>query len=311
MDQKRIIVTGVNGFLGGAIARQLANHYAVFGIGTAPQDDDFAAGHYTSLRMPDDELFYLVRQINPDAFVHCAGGASVQASFEDPERDFQNGPVLTLHVLEALRRANSSATLIFPSSAAVYGNPKQLPIRETDLLQPISPYGCHKEISETLILDYARLYKIHYLILRIFSCYGPGLKKQLLWDACNKIWDGDFEFYGTGEETRDFVYVSDVSDFIVTMLDDRLSGSIVNIANGCQITIKDIVHQIISLAKKTATPCFKGLARNGDPLHWEASIDLAGSLGFKPHVSFAEGIGNYYRWFCAAQESSKGGSYVN
>ena len=108
-------------------------------------------------------------------------------SFKDPLFDFNLNVFNVFKILEAIKLFNDKCKFVNLSSAAVYGNPDILPIIETSTILPISPYGFHKSISETIVKEYYSVYKIQSISLRVFSVYGEYLKKQLFWDLYNKI----------------------------------------------------------------------------------------------------------------------------
>ena len=114
-----------------------------------------------------------------------------------------------------MRLYAKDSQLVIPSSAAVYGQKNEKSISVHDVLNPVSPYGNHKRICETLSKFYSNYYKLRISIIRLFSLYGPGLKKQLLWDACNKIYSGDQIYSGTGLEKRDWIYIEDAINLIL------------------------------------------------------------------------------------------------
>src|SRR3990167_1898942 len=103
------------------------------------------------------------------------------------------------------------ATLVYHSSATVYGLAKQLPISEDATLRPISPYGVYKSMAEQLCQVYDNYYQLSIAVVRLFSIYGAGLQMQLLLDGCNKLCMGQAEFFGTGEEIRDCLHVIDAA----------------------------------------------------------------------------------------------------
>ena len=212
---KAVIITGAGGFLGIFTARHLASvGWKVIGVGdkTPPPDLLPLFSRFCQWPLPDCRFSDLVREIRPELCVHCAGYASVPGSFLNPEEDFTFGPSLTFNLLEQFRRYSPLTSFIFLSSAAVYGNPKTLPINEHLDLQPTSPYGYHKMMAETICEEYAILFGIRTAILRIFSAYGSGLRRQVVWDICKNMTQcQELVLQGTGKESRDFVHAFDIA----------------------------------------------------------------------------------------------------
>lgn len=293
---ERLLITGINGFIGSHAAAHFSKRFAVAGLDTGPVDQTGCAGTYHSLTLPSRDLAGLVRETRPGFCIHCAGPASVPLSFEHPENDFTSGPAALANLLEALRREAPECLVIFPSSAAVYGNPEKLPVREDAPLKPISPYGSHKLVCEKLLEEYREHYGIRSVILRIFSCYGPGLRKQLLWDIARQIREkGRVELSGTGEETRDFIHVKDVARVFETAM--GLDNVILNTATGTQTTVHSITEAMIKdLGKTGLSPVFSGKNRPGDPLRWQADVSMLARTGYKTTVNLKAGIREYCAW---------------
>ena len=125
----------------------------------------------------------------PSVVYHCAGSSSVASSFLDPQKSLQDTVVSTSVLLEWIARNNAEASIVFISSAAVYGSNYNRPISKDDTENPISIYGTHKLMSEILCRNYAQQFNLKVIIPRIFSVYGVGLRKQLLWDFCKRAKD--------------------------------------------------------------------------------------------------------------------------
>ncbi|MBL3583024.1 NAD-dependent epimerase/dehydratase family protein [Oleidesulfovibrio alaskensis] len=296
MMVKTVLVTGVNGFIGSHVAALLGKSHRVYGTGGAPACSVPLAG-YRQMVLPDQQLAAFMRQVRPDVVVHCAGRGSIPFSVNHPAEDFDAGPRLVAHVLDSMRRAAVPARFFFPSSAAVYGNPERLPVSEDAPLCPVSPYGCHKVLSEKLISQYHSLYGIEYVVLRVFSCYGEGLSKQLLWDAAVKACAGRVELSGTGEETRDFIHVHDLARLAELLMLRDVSCVTLNAASGRQVSVKELAGLLMRGLEADVPVLFSGALRQGDPLRWQADVARMQSLGFEPHISLEEGVRRFARWF--------------
>jgi dTDP-glucose 4,6-dehydratase/UDP-glucose 4-epimerase len=184
------------------------------------------------------------------------------------------------------------------SSAAVYGNPKILPIAEVSELAPISPYGYHKLIAEAVLDEYNLLWGIKTCSARIFSAYGNGLKRQIIYDISKKIiFSDEVRLFGTGNETRDFIHINDICkaiDCIITH--DNFNSTKINIANGKQVSIKDIVQIFNTFWSHDKKIIFDGVKRNGDPVNWCADISLLKSFGYIQSISIYDGVKRYINW---------------
>lgn len=298
MARQTLVITGVNGFIGSHAAQKLKERFRIIGIDTDTRDRFAACDAYCQLLLPDPDLETLLRTHQPLACLHFAGSASVPHSLEHPANDFKAGPVAVFHLVDALRKSAPKCILFFPSSAAVYGNPTDLPIGEDAPLAPVSPYGFHKLICEQIIQEFTELYGVHAVVLRIFSCYGTGLRKQLLWDACQKIHAGEFTLFGSGKETRDFIHVHDVVSAIDHLLTAGVKKGVFNVASGTQTSVAHVAQiMATAYAKAGVKPSFTGKTRCGDPLYWQADVRALARTGFIPKVSLEQGIIDYVTWF--------------
>jgi len=301
---KSVLITGVAGFLGRYVARQFAQDgWQVFGIDEiAPENVQLPAVTYRRLSLPSDVLGDWLREITPQVCVHCAGRASVGLSMEDPRADFQGNVVLVFEVLEALRRVAPQCRFLFLSSAAVYGNPAVQPVAEEHAILPLSPYGYHKRQAELLCEEFTRIHGVPTASVRIFSAYGAGLRRQVIWDICAKIiGGGKLELHGTGAESRDFVHAADIARALVLLASDApCDGEVYNFASGREVTIAELADALVVACGADVRPVFNGAATPGNPLHWRADISRIAALGFAPATSLEEGIRGVAQW-CAAE----------
>lgn len=298
---KRVLVTGTCGFIGRYTARRFhdADYYVIgIGHGNCTQDDMLQWGidewHVSDVTMDALKVY----AGDCEAIVHCAGSGSVGFSLQEPMKDFERTVLTTHYVLEYIRLYSPQTKLIYPSSAAVYGNQSVLPLREDMVPNPISPYGVHKKIVEELCKMYASQYRVNVAILRLFSVYGEGLRKQLLWDACQKLSEGKNVFWGTGEETRDWVHAEDVAQMMLCAMKHASEECpIVNVAGGEAVRIDDVLSCLFEAYGRKDAPYFGGQVNVGNPNHYAADIKSAQEWGWKPRIEIADGIQRYVRWY--------------
>jgi dTDP-glucose 4,6-dehydratase/UDP-glucose 4-epimerase len=193
---------------------------------------------------------------------------------------------------------NPSCFFINFSSAAVYGNPVSLPVSENMFSTPMSPYGWHKHFAEQVCKEYSLFFNIKICNLRIFSAYGPGLRKQFFWDLYNKFQKkGDIELYGTGSESRDFIYVDDITKCVELIIENRYTVTDnLNIATGIETTTSEAANIFAELLNIDKQITFRGEIRLGDPLNWRADINKIKSMGFNPSFTLKEGLKQYIEW---------------
>lgn len=297
------LVTGAHGFIGRHVARDLAkNGLRVIGIGhgdwTQDQWREWGIADWYSADVTMETL--MAHAGIPTGVVHCAGGGSVGYSVTHPHEDYLRTVSTTASLLEFLRLHAPNATVVYPSSVAVYGNVLRLPITETDPVAPVSPYGAHKQMAEQLCASYARSFGLRIAIVRLFSVYGNGLRKQLLWDACSRISNGDLAFSGTGGEQRDWLHVDDAARLLALALNHASTDCpVVNGGTGSGVTVAQVLREIVTAFGCSGTARFSGQARAADPLAYVADISRACALGWNPEKHWQQGVREYVDWFRA------------
>ena len=301
METRKAIVTGAFGFIGRNTARFLAaSSWEVIGLGHGTWSrQEWETWGLTEWHTCDITLNSLLSYADtPDLIVHCAGSGSVNFSMTYPMQDYQRTVATTLNVLEFMRLYAQNSKLVYPSSAAVYGNADKLPIPESATLKPISPYGVHKMLSEQICRSFARHFGIHVAVVRLFSVYGRGLRKQLLWDACNKISKGDMTFFGTGNEVRDWLHIDDVATLLLCAgAHASPACPIVNGATGYGTSVRDILSEMLRTRRISVEPRFNDLPRPGDPPGYIGDISRAMKWGWKPTVYWKDGVRDYVQWY--------------
>ncbi len=265
----KLFITGISGFIGGSVG-----HYAV------------RAGHEVrgAVRLPAGDLAQLIDEFQPNVVLNAAGTASVGASIENPLDDFAGSVQTCADVLDAVRRSGARPLVVLASSAAVYGNPASMPVAEDTSLQPISPYGFHKVACELLAREYAECFGLQIMICRFFSVYGREQQRLLVWELYRQLagkektaWLG-----GTGEETRDFLYIDDLAAAILG-LSEKLDSSqreplVVNVASGTETGVLTLAQMIRDLVAPDKEIRCRGELRKNDPLRWRADITRLQSL---------------------------------
>lgn len=305
---KAVWVTGAHGFLGRNLSLHLSEQgFHVIGIGHGHwergEETEWGVGDWEFGDVTMASLYDLISKFaKPHAIFHIAGGSSVGASLENPYLDYHRMVGSTLDVLEFIRLESPETRFVYPSSAAVYGAVEKGMINEGAPLNPVSPYGVHKKIAEILCSSYAKHFNIKVALVRFFSLYGVGLKKQLIWDLCTKLEKGQdpLVLYGTGEEIRDWLHVEDAVRLMTLAMENASPGCLpINGGTGKGTTVNEIAYQVRDSFGKKCRIDFNGIVRDGDPQFYQADNGRASSWGWSASRGLKEGIAGYVRWFKA------------
>ncbi len=305
----RIWITGAHGFIGRHLAQALSGAgHAVAGIGhgawPAAAAAPWGVGHWLNGDLSASNLNALRTLAGPpDVVMHLAGGSSVGAAIAQPKEDFARTVASTVELFEWLRQESPQTCVVAVSSAAVYGAGHAGQIGEDTALAPYSPYGHHKLMMESLCRSYGATYGLRSAVARLFSVYGAGLRKQLLWDICSKLQAGQamVELGGSGDELRDWTDVRDVVRALAVL--PELANAQVptfNLGSGVATPVRAVASQVIA-AWQSSIPRpelrFSGQSRAGDPFSLQADASRIASLGFKWQIPIEQGLIDYVRWF--------------
>ena len=294
---KKLLIIGSKGFIGGHANNYFSSGHKAECWG-ADVISDYSAKNYFIIDSSNSDFNELFESQAFDVCINCSGAASVPDSLQHPLRDFSLNTYNVIKILEAIKRHAPHCRFINLSSAAVYGNPASLPVKESDECIPVSPYGKHKYFAEELCREYHQYFGIESCSLRIFSAYGPGLKKQILWDLCKKSQASkSITLFGTGNETRDFIYVEDIIAAIdIIISKGNFEASVYNVASGKEVSIKELSSELLDQINYKGGLNFSGSERLGDPINWKADISKLKKLGFEPAFSIQRGINKYIQW---------------
>jgi UDP-glucose 4-epimerase len=210
----RILVTGSGGFIGGSFGRFAARAgHTLLGVGRASQPAQDWPGAHAQADVASSDLSDLIASFAPELLLHAAGTASVGASLAHPLDDLRAAVLTWANVLDSVRRSGTRPLLLFPSSAAVYGDTGDSPAREDAAARPISPYGYHKAACELLAREYAECFGLSVVVCRLFSVFGEAQRRLLVWELYRQLASDASEVWleGTGRETRDYLHVEDAS----------------------------------------------------------------------------------------------------
>lgn len=305
--QKRVIITGGAGFIGSHTAEEfLANDYEVVVI------DNLRTGSKENLKGIADKIEFIEGDIRDEALlaktfrkddvvVHLAAFVSVPESIKNPSESHDIN-VNGANAVYIAANNSGARRVITASSAAVYGNPDQVPIKEDHPLRPLSPYALHKCIDEKYGELYSEMYNAadgpSYIFTRFFNVYGPRQSAKGGYAAAipifaEKITAGaPVTIFGDGSAVRDFVYVKDVARALrlAAEYSSNIKFETFNIATGKPVTILELWDTLCKILGKNIKPIF-GPPRAGDIHTSLADASKAQTaLGFEAKMEFEEGL---------------------
>jgi UDP-glucose 4-epimerase len=297
---KNVLVTGGAGFIGSHIVDRLAGECAVTAL------DNLSTGKETNL--PGNTVYVkgdlrdaglvkrTIKEADIDVVFHIGANASVPHSTEDPRYDFETNALGTFNVIEACR-VSDVEKIVYASTAAVYGEPIRTPIDEGHPLQPISPYGASKLAGERCGFAFKETYGIDFAAIRIFNTYGPRQPRYVMYDFIQKLRRDPslLEVLGTGEQIRDYCYVSDMADAFVLVAGH--GRGVYNAAGGSPTSIKELAELMVSIISPEAEIRYGGKTWAGDVNTLYADITRIRKLGFEPKIGFEDGVRKMIGWF--------------
>lgn len=309
---ERVLVTGGAGFIGSHLVERLVQTGACVTV-----LDDLATGHRTNLNAVSDriewreaELRYCLKDgtLDLSAFTHIfhlAANPYIPPSVENPRFDFELNLLTTFELLETLRGMSAPPCLINVSSAAVYGNPVHLPMREDDPTFPISPYGVSKLAAERYAVVYSQLYGLPISSARFLSIYGPRQHKQVVFDLIRKLRANAHELVvlGDGTQARDFTYVGDAVTALMVIAERAAGkGEVYNVGSGQTYTIRELVETLCRVLNLAPKVTYTGRTRLGETERWEVDITRLSGLGYAPRTTFEEGLRATCEWYDTLQQ---------
>jgi UDP-glucose 4-epimerase len=313
MSSRRVLVTGAAGFVGSHVAEAFVAEgfdvLAVDDLSTGREQNVPREADFERLDIVDAEgLALAVDRYRPDIVCHLAAQGSVTVSVRDPVRDLRANVEGTANVCRAA--AGAGARLIYASTGgALYGDRAPVPTPETFFPEPHSPYGASKLGGELYVTTWGRLCGLPNVALRLGNVYGPRQNPQgeagVVAIFSDRLLRGEPPtIFGDGEQTRDYVYATDVASAFILAAESERAG-IFNVGWGRGTTVLELFDMLQQVAGTSLEPRFEPL-RPGELLR--SVIDssaIAEALTWRPGIEFREGVAETFRWY---KDSAKAAS---
>ena len=297
----KIIVTGGNGFIGHTLVRHLLNE------GNEVKVIDIKPIKFTHPKLEFvkksvlDDIRWEMRDC--DMVYHLAAELGVVNSDKKPLNTLAVNIDGTVNVFRCAL-GTKIKKIVYTSSSEVYGEPREIPIKEDSPKSPVSIYGVSKLTAEMYAKGYVQEYGLDINPVRLFNVYGPGQGFEWVMPIfIQKVLNNEAPIvFGDGSQVRCFTYIADVVSGIETVRKKGAKGEAYNIANTDQITMKDLAETIIKISGKNLKPKIVGFGKDTRTKEREImtripSIEKLKKLGWKPEVKIEEGIKKTYDWY--------------
>jgi nucleoside-diphosphate-sugar epimerase len=277
---RKILITGSEGFMGKALkARILSTH---------PESEIFQYSHSLGFDVVDPNSFQsFVGKGITDVF-HLASKTFVPESWENPRAYYQTNLMGTENVLEFCRHEKAK---MFYFSSYVYGTPKYLPIDENHPIDSVNPYGHSKWMAEELCRFYSKNFSVPSIILRPFNIYGPGQSDHfLISKIIHQCLSSNEISINNTKPKRDFLYIDDLTDACVTLLNSDVSSGNYNLGYGKSHSVLEVVEEILKISGKNILVNASGIERPNEVMDVVASCKLTLEGFWKPKFDLKSGI---------------------
>jgi UDP-glucose 4-epimerase len=306
----KCLVTGVAGFIGSHLAEKLieqAHHvlgvdcftdYYAKEIKQQNIDNLLKSRNFTFVHQDILDLDLADILEGADVIFHLAAQAGVRTSWgQNFEIYAKNNILATQCLLEAVKERNIKK-FVFASSSSVYGDTDDLPMKETSLPKPISPYGVSKLAAEHLCRLYWKNFNVPAISLRYFSVFGSRQRPDMAFHKFIKaiLAGEEIVIYGDGKQTRDFTYISDIVEANILAMRSNVVGETFNIGGGARVQLSSVIQILEDILNTKARVKFD-VVQKGDVKHTFADISKAEEmLGYEPKVALTEGLRQQVKW---------------
>jgi UDP-glucose 4-epimerase len=313
---RRVLVTGGLGFIGSTLARELVDAGAEVTLVDSMRPEyggnlQNVAGIEDDVRINISDVrdaFSLPHLVRSEEFIfNLAGQTSHLDSMEDPYTDLEINCRAQLSILEACRRHNPEAAIVFASTRQIYGRPQYLPVDERHPLVPVDVNGINKTAGEWYHLLYGQVYGLRICVLRLTNTYGPRMRvkdarQTFLGDWIRRAVDGDaIDVFGDGTQRRDFNYVDDaVRAFLLAATRDEAKGQVYNLGSEEVVSLAELAELLVAVNgggswRRVPFPDQRKAIDIGD--YFGDFGKARAELGWEPAVGLREGLQRSLAYF--------------
>lgn len=295
LRNKKVLVTGGAGFIGSHTVDALVKEGAEVGV-----VDNLVTGHegnlnprasFYRLNIADPKVESVFEKETPQLVYHFAFNVLVPKSVENPLLDMDS-IAGSVNIFQNAKKYGVER-IIFSSSGFLYGNTKNLPARETEPINPISPYVVSKYAVENYLKFFKSAYDLSYVILRYAAAYGPRQVTGAMADYIRKLAARQqAQIWGDGSKTRDYVYIDDVvhANLLALELPSDYPDPVFNIGTGIETTLNDLYKKIATLLNKEAKPIYLP-DRPGEQMRYALDYSkIKRALKWQPNINLDDGL---------------------
>ena len=287
----KYIVTGGAGFIGSHLVEYLVKRKKKVVV-----LDNLSTGRIENIKKNLNQIKFIKCDISKEGawikefkgkcyIFHLAAIADIVPSIKDPSKYFNSNVKGTLNILEASKNCKVNK-LVYTASSSCYGIPKNYPTKETEQNKPIYPYALTKKMAEDLIIHWGNLFNIPFISLRLFNVYGTRSRTSGTYGAmfgvflAQKLSNNPFTIVGTGKQTRDFTYVTDVVRALIIASKSKIKNQIFNVGSGKTVSILKIARLLggnkVFIKKRPGEPdcTYANISKIKRDLNWKPRINI-------------------------------------
>ena len=301
LKNKKVLVTGGAGFIGShtvdALVEAGADVVVVDNLSSGKKENINPKAKFYELNIADPKFDDILEMEKPEIIYHFSFFVFVPKSVENPLLDMDN-IVGSVRMLKKIKETGGVKKIVFVSSGFLYGNTQNLPVKETEQIQPVSPYAVAKYAIENYFRFYNKAFGVPYVILRYSAIYGPRQVTGAMADYVRKLAKGEqAEIWGDGNKTRDYVYISDAvkANLLALDLATGYTNPVFNVGTAHETTLNVLYKEIADLLGKEAKPIYYP-DRPGEQIRYCLDYTkIKKELGWKPEVALQEGLRMFLR----------------